>query len=54
MGQRISRIYFRKLDSLLDDCQTPLDKNTVTSEELLETLNSFNSAIQFTMEFSDK
>ena len=40
----------------LDDCQTqtPLDKNKVKPEELLETLNSVNETIQFTMEFSDK
>ena len=38
----------------LDDCQAPLNKNTVKPEELLETLNSVNEAIQFTLEFSDK
>ena len=40
--------------SFLDDCQTPLDKNKVKPDELLETLNSVNKAIQFTIEFSDK
>ena len=38
----------------LDGCQTPLDKNKVKPQELLEALNSVNKAIQFTMEFSDK
>ena len=38
----------------LDDCQTPLDKNKVKPQELLDTLNSINEAIQFTMEFSEK
>ena len=38
----------------LDDFQTPLDKNKVKPEDLLETLNSVNEAIQFTMEFNDK
>ena len=37
----------------LDDCQTPLDKNK-EPEKLLETLNSVNKAIQFSIEFSDK
>ena len=54
MAKIISRIYFTKLDPLLGDFQTPLDKNTVKREELLETLNSVNEAIHFTMEFSDK
>ena len=39
MGKIISRIYFRKLEPLLGDCQTSLDKSTVKPEELLETLN---------------
>ena len=33
---------------------TPLDKNKVKPDKLLETLNSVNEAIQFTVEFSDK
>ena len=37
----------------LDDCKTPLDKNK-EPEKLLETLNSVNKAIQFSIEFSDK
>ena len=48
MGKRILRIYFRKLESFLDGCETPLDKNKIKPEELLETLNSVNEAIQFT------
>ena len=39
---------------VLDDCPTSLDKNMVKPEELLETLNSVNEAIQLTMKFSDK
>ena len=39
---------------LLDDCQTPLDKNKVKRQELLETLNCVNKAIHVTMKFSDK
>ena len=38
----------------LNDCHTPLDKNMIKLEELLETLYSVNEAIQFTMEISDK
>ena len=53
MGKRISRIYFRKSQSLLNDCQTPLDKNKIKLEELLETLYSVNEAIQLTMEFCE-
>ena len=36
----------------LDDCETPLDKSKVKPEDLLDTLNSINSSLQFTMEFS--
>lgn len=43
---------YPRLESLLHDFQTPLDKNKVKPQELLETLNSVNQAIQFTMEFS--
>ena len=38
----------------LNDCQTPLDKNKVKPQEVLQTLNSVNEAIQFTVEFNDK
>ena len=38
----------------LHDCQNPLDINKVKADQLLETLNSVNDAIKFTMEFSDK
>ena len=50
MSKRILENWSR----LLDDCQTTLNKNKVKPEELLETLNSVNEAIQFTIEFSDK
>ena len=38
----------------LVDCETALGKNKVLPQELSETLNSVNEAIQLTMEFSDK
>ena len=37
----------------LDDCETPLNKNIITPAELLETINTINPAIQFTMEHSE-
>ena len=37
-----------------DDRERPLYRNKVKPEELLETLNFVNKAVQFTMKFSDK
>ena len=54
MGKRISKIYLRKLESFLDDRERPSYRNKVKPEELLETLNFVNKAVQFTMKFSDK
>ena len=51
MGKIISK---KNWSRFLNDCHTPLDKNMIKLEELLETLYSVNEAIQFTMEFSDK
>ena len=53
-GKEIKEFILENWSCFLDDCQTPLDKNKVKPKELLETLNSFNEAIWFTMEFSDK
>ena len=53
-GKEFQEFILENWSRFLDDCQTPLDKNKVKPEELLETLNSVNEAIQFTMEFSDK
>ena len=53
-GKEFQEFILENWSRFLDDCQTPLDKNKVKPEELLETLNSVNGAIQFTMEFSDK
>ena len=53
-GKEFQEFILENWSRFLDDCQTPLDKNKVKPEELLETLNSVNKAIQFTMEFSDK
>ena len=53
-GKEFQEFVLENWSRFLDDCQTPLDKNKVKPEELLETLNSVNEAIQFTMEFSDK
>ena len=53
-GKEFEEFILENWSCFLDDCQTPLDKDKVKSEELLETLNSFNKAIQFTMEFSGK
>ena len=50
----MSKSILENWSRFLDDCQTTLDKNKVKPEELLETLNSVNEAIQFTIEFSDK
>ena len=53
-GKEFQEFILENRSRFLDDCQTPLDKNKVKLEKLLETLNSVNEAIQFTMEFSDK
>ena len=53
-GKEFQEFILENWSRFLDDCQTPLDKDNVKPEELLETLNSVNEAIQFTMEFSDK
>ena len=53
-GKEFQQFILKNWSRFLDDCQTPLDKNTVKPEKLLETLNSVNEAIQFTMEFSKK
>ena len=53
-GKEFQEFILENWSRFLDDCQTPLDKNKVKPDELLETLNSVNEAIQFTMEFSDK
>ena len=53
-GKEFQEFIVEYWSGFLDDCQTPLDQNTVKPEELLETLNSVIKAIQFTMEFSDK
>ena len=53
-GKEFQEFILENWSRFLDDCQTPLDKNKVKPDELLETLNSVNKAIQFTMEFSDK
>ena len=50
----MSKSILENWSRFLDDCQTTLDKNKVKPEELLETLNSVNEAIQSTMELSDK
>ena len=53
-GKEFQEFILENWSRFLGDCQTPLDKNTVKPEKLLETLNSVNEAIQFTMEFSKK
>ena len=53
-GKEFEEFILENWSCFLDDCQTPLDKDKVKPEELLETLNSVNKAIQFTMEFSGK
>ena len=53
-GKEFQELIFKHWSRFLDDCQTPLDKNTVKPKELLESLNSVNEPIQFTMESSDK
>ena len=52
-GKEFQEFIIEYWSGFLDDCQTPLDQNTVKPEELLETLNSVIKATQFTMEFSD-
>ena len=54
MGKKFLEFILENWSRYLDDCQTPLDKNKVKPEELLEALNSVNKSIQFTMEFCDK
>ena len=46
-GEEFQEFILENWSCFLDDCQTPLDKNKVKPEELLETLNSVNEAIQF-------
>ena len=53
-GKEFQEFILENWSHFLDDCQTPSDKKKVKPEELLETLNSVNEAIQFTMEFTDK
>ena len=53
-GKEFQEFILENWSRFLGDCQTPLDKNTVKPEKLLETLNSVNEAIQFTTEFSKK
>ena len=53
-GKEFQEFILENWSCFLNDCQTPLDKNTIKPEELLETLNSVNKAIQFTIDFSDK
>ena len=53
-GKEFQEFILENWSRFLDDCQTPLDKNMVKTEELFETLNSTNKTIQFTMEFGDK
>ena len=48
-GKKFQEFVLENLSRFLDDCQTPLDKNTVKPEELLKTLNSVNEVIQFTI-----
>ena len=52
-GKEFQEFILENWSRFLDDCQTPLDKNKVKPEQLLEALNSANEAIQFTMEFSE-
>ena len=53
-GKEFQEFIKENWSRFLDDCQTALDKNKVKPQELLETLNSVNEAIQFIMEFSDR
>ena len=53
-GKECQTFNFENWSRFLDDCQTPLDKNKVKPQGLLETLNSVNEVIQFTMEFSER
>ena len=53
-GKEFQESIVENWSRFLDDYQIPLDNSTVKPEELLETLNLVNEAIQFTMEFSDK
>ena len=53
-GKEFQESIVENWSRFLDDYQIPLDNSTVKLEELLETLNPVNEAIQFTMEFSDK
>lgn len=48
IGKEFQAFILENWNQFLDDCQTTLDKNTVKPEELLETLNSVNEAIQLT------
>ena len=54
MGKKFQEFVLKNWSRFLDDCQTPLDKNKVKPEELLETLTFAYKAIQFPMKFSDK
>ena len=54
IGKRITKNYLTTMKSLLRRLSTPLDKNNVKVEELLNTLNYINGAIQFTMVFVEK
>ena len=53
-GKKFQEFILKNWSRFLDDCQTPLDKNKVKPEELLETLNFATEAIQFPMKFSVK
>ena len=53
MGKRIPRIYLETWSHFLDNCQTPLDKNSVKPLELSDTLKSIDEAIKFTTGFGE-
>ena len=44
-GKELQEFILENWSRFLDDCQTPLGKNKVKPDELLETLNSVNEAI---------
>ena len=44
-GKEFQEFIIQNWSHFLDGCQTPLDKNNVKLEELLDTLDSVNGAV---------
>ena len=51
-GEDLGNFIFENWSRFLDECETLLEENKIDPNDLLSILNSINSSIQFTMEYS--